>query len=107
MILCKHKEFLTIEAKSNARWSSNYRELSLLTGRVNGIAATPFLSSLLKQAVERTSHGAELNSAPVSSPIGKDNDRFILESVERCDRIILAWGNHGAWRKQDLLLLSY
>ena len=42
--------------------------------------------SLLKQAVERTSHGAELNSAPVSSPIGKDNDRYIIESVEKSDR---------------------
>lgn len=47
--------------------------------------------SLLKQAVE---------------PIGKDNDRFILESVERSDRVILAWGNHGAWRKQDVYTLQ-
>lgn len=47
--------------------------------------------SLLKQAAE---------------PIGRDNDRFILESVEKCDRIILAWGNHGLWRKQDLYILQ-
>lgn len=73
---------------------------------VNLFAYRSSKPSLLKQAVERTSHGAELNSAPVSSPIGKDNDRFILESVERCDRIILAWGNHGAWRKQDLYTLE-
>ena len=47
--------------------------------------------SLLKQAIE---------------PIGKDNDRYILESVEKSDRIILAWGNHGAWRQQDLYTLQ-
>ena len=64
--------------------------------------------SLLKQAAE---------------PIGKDNDRFILESVNRSDRIILAWGNarnivslvcfadDGAiapriWRKQDSYTLE-
>ena len=47
--------------------------------------------SLLKQAAE---------------PIGKDNDRYILESVERCDRVILAWGNHGLWQKQDLYTLE-
>ena len=47
--------------------------------------------SLLKQAVE---------------PIGKDNDLHIIESVERSDRIILAWGNHGTWRKQDLYTLE-
>ena len=43
--------------------------------------------SLLKQAAE---------------PIGKENDRHIIESVERSDRVILAWGNHRTWRKQDL-----
>ncbi|MGL4879768.1 MAG: DUF1643 domain-containing protein [Waterburya sp.] len=47
--------------------------------------------SLLKQALE---------------PIGKDNDHFILESVERSDRVILAWSNHGTWRKQDLYVLE-
>ena len=47
--------------------------------------------SLLKQAVE---------------PIGKDNDRHIKESVEKSNRVILAWGNHGTWRKRDLYTLK-
>ena len=47
--------------------------------------------SLLKQAVK---------------PIGRDNDRHIIESVERSNRVILAWGNHGTWRKQDLYTLE-
>ena len=47
--------------------------------------------SLLKQAAE---------------PIGQDNDRYILESVEKSDRVILAWGNHGIWRQQDLYTLQ-
>ena len=46
---------------------------------------------LLKQAIE---------------PIGRDNDRYILESVEKSDRVILAWGNHGLWRKQDIYTLE-
>ena len=58
---------------------------------VNLFAYRTSKPSLLKQAAE---------------PIGKDNDRYILESVESGDRIILAWGNHGAWRKQDLYTLQ-
>ena len=58
---------------------------------VNMFAYRTSKPSLLKQAAE---------------PIGRDNNRFILESVKRCDRIILAWGNHGVWRKQDLYILQ-
>ena len=58
---------------------------------VNMLAYRTSKPSLLKQAAE---------------PIGRDNNRFILESVKRCDRIILAWGNHGVWRKQDLYILQ-
>ena len=54
---------------------------------VNLFAYRTSKPSLLKQATE---------------PIGRDNDRFILESVHRSDRVILAWGNHGTWQKQDL-----
>ena len=39
-------------------------------------------------------------------PIGRDNPRFILESVEKSDRVILAWGNHGTWQQQDLYTLE-
>ena len=58
---------------------------------VNMFAYRTSKPSLLKKAVE---------------PIGSDNDRFIVESVERCDRVILAWGNHGKWQKQDLYVLQ-
>ncbi len=47
--------------------------------------------SLLKRAAE---------------PIGKDNDRYILESVNRSNRIILAWGNNGTWQQQDFYVLQ-
>ncbi len=49
------------------------------------------LPSLLKQATQ---------------PIGKDNDRYIVESVQESARVILAWGNHGTWQKQDLYVLQ-
>ena len=58
---------------------------------VNLFAYRTSKPTLLKQAVE---------------PIGKDNDRYILESVEKSDRVILAWGNHGTWLKQDLYTLK-
>ncbi|MDJ0595909.1 MAG: DUF1643 domain-containing protein [Pleurocapsa sp. MO_226.B13] len=58
---------------------------------VNLFAYRTSKPSLLKQAVE---------------PIGEDNDRYILESVNRSDRVILAWGNHGTWQQQDLYTLE-
>ena len=58
---------------------------------VNLFAYRTSKPSLLKQAAE---------------PIGEDNDRYILESVEGSERVILAWGNHGRWRKQDLYVLQ-
>ena len=52
----------------------------------------------------RTPHPSLLKQA--AEAIGRDNDRYILESVEKSDRVILAWGNHGLWRKQDLYTLD-
>ena len=52
----------------------------------------------------RTSKPLLLKQA--TKPIGRDNERYILESVQRCDCVILAWGNHGTWRKQDLYTLE-
>lgn len=52
----------------------------------------------------RTPHPSLL--AQAAEPIGSDNDRYIVESVSRSDRVILAWGNHGTWRKQDLYILQ-
>ena len=58
---------------------------------VNLFAYRTSQPSLLKQAAE---------------PIGKDNDRYIMKSVLKSDRVILAWGNHGTWQKQDLYTLQ-
>ena len=58
---------------------------------VNLFAYRTSKPSLLKQAAE---------------PIGRDNDKYILESVRRSDKVILAWGNHGTWQQQDLYVLQ-
>ncbi len=42
----------------------------------------------------------------VTEPIGKDNDRYILETVLKSDKVILAWGNHGTWQKRDSYTLE-
>ncbi len=42
----------------------------------------------------------------VAEPIGKDNDSYILKTAQNSDQLILAWGNHGAWQKQDLYVLQ-
>ena len=52
----------------------------------------------------RTSKPSLLKQA--NQPIGKNNDRYILESVEGSDQVILAWGNHGTWQQQDLYVLQ-
>ena len=52
----------------------------------------------------RTPHPSLLKQA--TEPIGRDNDRYILQSVERSDRVILAWGNHGTWSKRDLYTIK-
>ncbi len=52
----------------------------------------------------RTPHPSLLKQ--VAEPIGSDNARHILESVSKCDRVILAWGNHGTWQRQDLCVLQ-
>jgi hypothetical protein len=41
----------------------------------------------------RTPHPSLLVQA--AEPIGSDNDRYILESVSKSDRVILAWGDRG------------
>lgn len=60
----------------------------------------------------RTPHPSLLKQA--AEPIGRDNaprsgslrDRFILESVNQSDRVILAWGNNGTWQQQDFYVLE-
>ena len=51
----------------------------------------------------RTSKPSLLKQA--TQPIGEHNDRYILETALNSDRVILAWGNHGTWQKQDLYVL--
>ena len=52
----------------------------------------------------RTPHPSLLKQA--AQPIGKDNDKYIWETISTSDRIILAWGNHGTWQKRDLYVLQ-
>lgn len=44
----------------------------------------------------RTSYVAELRRA--DEPIGPDNDEWIRTALDRADRVVLAWGNHGAYK---------
>ena len=41
----------------------------------------------------RASKPVELKK--VTYPVGKENDRYLKEAVERADKIIVAWGNRG------------
>jgi hypothetical protein len=38
---------------------------------------------------------SDMKAAP--DPVGPDNDRWLLESVRRCGRVVCAWGRHGAF----------
>ncbi len=53
---------------------------------------------------DRTPHPSLLKQA--AEPIGKENDKYILETAQRSERLILSWGNHGTWQKQDLSVLQ-
>ena len=34
-------------------------------------------------------------------PIGPDNDEWIDNALNACDKVILAWGNHGAYKNRS------
>ena len=44
----------------------------------------------------RTSYVKELRGA--QEPVGTENDYWLLEALQRADKLVLAWGNHGAFR---------
>ncbi len=52
----------------------------------------------------RTPHPSLLKQA--AEPIGKDNEQYVLETVEWSECVILAWGNNGTWQQQDLYVLQ-
>ncbi|MEM0954386.1 MAG: DUF1643 domain-containing protein [Pseudomonadota bacterium] len=43
----------------------------------------------------RATEPAEMKRA--AAPVGRDNDRVILATASKVDRVIAAWGNDGAW----------
>jgi hypothetical protein len=47
----------------------------------------------------RTPYVAELRAA--KEPIGADNDEWISQALAAADRVILAWGNHGAYKQRS------
>jgi hypothetical protein len=42
----------------------------------------------------------------VSDPVGKENDKYILEAVEQADKVILAWGNRGTLNNRSENVLN-
>ena len=47
----------------------------------------------------RTSYVTELRRA--DEPIGSDNDEWISKALTKADRVVLAWGNHGAYKERS------
>jgi len=39
-------------------------------------------------------------------PIGKENDSFILNSVIKADKVVIAWGAHGLLQKRSKYVMS-
>lgn len=44
----------------------------------------------------RTSYVKELRRA--DEPVGPENDEWIQVALQRADKIVLAWGNHGSYK---------
>ncbi|MDX2214776.1 MAG: DUF1643 domain-containing protein [Oculatellaceae cyanobacterium bins.114] len=49
-------------------------------------------------------HPTELRQA--TDPIGIENDRYLLQAVQRSDRTLLAWGNWGYLHQRDRCVLN-
>ena len=47
----------------------------------------------------RTSYVKELRSA--DDPVGPENDDWISRALNSADRVVLAWGNHGAYKDRS------
>ena len=47
----------------------------------------------------RTSYVGELRRA--DEPIGPDNDEWIYKALKAADRVVLAWGNNGAYMERS------
>ncbi|MDP5273252.1 DUF1643 domain-containing protein [Chengkuizengella axinellae] len=47
----------------------------------------------------RATYPTELKS--VEDPVGSLNDIYIKKVVDRCDQVILAWGNRGSYLKRN------
>lgn len=52
----------------------------------------------------RSTDPSQLLLAP--DPIGPDNDRYILEAAQSCDKVILGWGNHGSLFGRDVAVVK-
>lgn len=40
------------------------------------------------------------------NPIGNDNDRYIKEYSEICDKVVCAWGNNGNYKNRSQKILT-
>lgn len=47
---------------------------------------------------------AQLKKA--KTPIGKENDYYILKYADACEKVILIWGNHGTFKDRDKEVLA-
>src|SRR5439155_13358696 len=37
----------------------------------------------------------------VSDPVGEENDRFLVQAVERCSAVVVGWGTRGTFLGRD------
>ena len=42
----------------------------------------------------------------VSDPVGAENNRFIMQALERCSTVVLGWGTRGTLRGRDRQVMS-
>jgi hypothetical protein len=42
----------------------------------------------------------------VSDPVGEENNRFLMQAVERCSNVVVGWGTRGTLLGRDLQVMS-
>ncbi len=52
----------------------------------------------------RTSNPGELHQVP--DPVGAKNNYYIVKGINRAEKIVLAWGNHGNFGQRDQEVLQ-
>ena len=75
------------------------------SGLVHSLCTQVLCGIMLNLFAWRATQPADMKRA--ADPVGPDNDRWIAHWCSRVDRVMLGWGEHGAFQERDRQVLAY